>query len=65
MENISLATREIALDEDITIDRDVNGAINIASKFYHQHQGAWYAQKEWLTTLRDTPIIYWRMSKFV
>lgn len=65
MENMNLGVREIELTENLTIDRDVNGAINIATKYFRQHTGVWSTQLEWLAALRDTRIHFdLRMSKF-
>lgn len=66
MQNMTLSTREIELTEGLTIDRDVNGAINIAAKYFRQHTGVWYPQLSWLSTLKDTQVYFdQRMSKFV
>lgn len=65
IEGMTLATREIKLTEDLVIDRDVNGAINIATKYFRQHEGIWSTRLDWLANLKDTRINFdLRMSKF-
>ena len=51
--NMSLGVREVELVPGLLIDRDVNGAINIANK----NLGNWSPQWAWLTGLRDTPLL--------
>ncbi len=47
MSDITLSTRIINLDDDVLIDRDINGAINIAQK----NLGTWSPQMEWIKKL--------------
>lgn len=66
MSNMNLSVRKIELTEGLVIDRDANGAINIATKYFRQHKGVWSTHLDWLANLRDTRISYdTRMSKFV
>ena len=65
MQNMNLSMREIELTEGLIIDRDVNGAINIATKYYSQNTGVWYPQLSWLKALKNAQIKFnLRMSKF-
>lgn len=55
MRDMTLGTRQVEIDDELWIDRDVNGAINIAIKYHRlkakQNQGAWLPHLEWLATL--------------
>lgn len=65
IQNFSLSVRQIEITEGLTIDRDVNGAINIATKYFCKNQGTWSVQLGFLESLKDTRIYFdSRMSKF-
>lgn len=56
IQNMNLSVRKIPLTENLTIDRDINGAINIAIKFFSRHSGSWSPQIAWLSSIKDTQI---------
>lgn len=61
--DMSLATRDVELLPGLTIDRDVNGAINIAQKYFSEnHQGTWSAQESWVTQLSEIRLNYGRVK---
>lgn len=47
LSNVSLSTRTIEVDDGVFIDRDINGAINIAQK----NLGTWSPQLQWIKDL--------------
>lgn len=66
IQNFSLSVRQIEIAEGLSIDRDVNGAINIATKYFCKNKGTWSVQLGFLESLKDTRIYFdSRMSKFV